>query len=128
MGLVLGLGSIALAQSLPLPDLNGDYFSNDAPLKHPHPPNRLQAGSLWQVVSRGLNCRVAPDINRPIVRQYRQGAILEAEVGRGGSDEVLSNALDGRGKPWMLVRGKRFGDQCYVRANRQYIRPLSKMP
>lgn len=116
-------GEITLAQALPQPDRNGDYFSNDAPLKRKNPPARLQAGSLWQVVSSSLNCRQAPGMNQPIVRQFQRGAMLEAEVGRGGSDEVLLNAKDGSGRPWMAVRGQRIDRWCYVRANHRYIRP-----
>lgn len=123
-GVFFSLLPIALSQSLPQPDRAGDYRSNEAPLKRQNPPRPLQAGSLWQVVPQSLNCRVAPGTHQPILRQYQRGAILEAEVGRGGSDEVLLNALDAERKPWMAVRGKGVEDRCYVRANKRYIQPL----
>ncbi|UBF25724.1 hypothetical protein K9N68_29925 [Kovacikia minuta CCNUW1] len=123
--LILNLIPIALAQTVPQPDPNGDYFSNEAPLKRKNPPPKMQAGSLWRVVSFSLNCRATPGVSQPVVRQYKQGSILEADVGRGGSDEVLMNAKDANGKPWMAVRGQSVENRCYVRANSKYIHPLS---
>jgi hypothetical protein len=124
--ITLNMGAIGFTQPVPQPDQNGDYFSNEAPLKRQNPPSKMQAGSLWQVVSATLNCRAAAGTNQTVLRQYKQAAILEAEVGRGGSDEVLLNVKDVNGKPWMVVRGSRSEDRCYVRANRRYIRPLLK--
>lgn len=111
-------------------DRFGDYYSNEAPQEGTVPPNsRLIPGSLWRVVAASLNCRSAAGISYPIVSKFSKGDILQAEVGRGGSDEVLLNSKDSKGKPWMRVRGKE-GDNtstsknCYVRANSSYIKPL----
>jgi hypothetical protein len=121
------VATIVVAQpAMPQPDRTGDYWSNEAPLKGRVPQgSRLMPGSLWQVVSGGLNCRRKPRANQPVVRQFGQGAILQAEVYRGGSDEVLQNSRDASGKPWMWVRANslRLEDACYVRANRRYIQP-----
>jgi hypothetical protein len=124
----LSASSLALAAPpLPQPDRQGDYYSNEAPVKGQAPPP-LMAGSLWQVVALQLNCRRDPGLNQPIVRQFIQGDWLQAEVYRGGSDEVLLNALDGTGKPWMPVRGKTWRDRCFVRANHRFIQPVSTAP
>lgn len=113
-----------IAQTQPnLPDAQGDYYRNDTLVKGTA-PRPLMAGSLWQVVAAALHCRQEPGADQPIVRQYRQGDILQVEVYRGGSDEVLLNAKDATGNPWMPVRGKRSADRCYVRANQRYIQPV----
>ena len=83
----------------------------------------LMPGSLWRVVSPMLNCRIEPGTEKAIVKQFNRGDIIQAEVWRGGADEVLVNPLDGEGKPWMHVRGDRHIKtpsqitRCYVRAN-----------
>jgi hypothetical protein len=105
-------------------DRNGDYFSNYAPIQAQKPSN--SPGSLWQVVSPGLNCRRVSGMQSPIVRQFKKGTILQADVGRGGSDEVMINGKDKQGKPWMRVRstaGETYN--CNVRANRRYIQPYT---
>ncbi len=125
---ILGLtgAEFVLAQvpSTPQPDRNGDYFSNSAPIQAKEPFN--SPGSLWQVVAPGLNCRSGAGIHSKIIRQFKQGEILQADIGRGGSDEVLVNAKDGDGKPWMRVRSS-LGENynCNIRANRHYIRPYT---
>jgi len=128
---LLMVNTSAIAQTpIPKPDQNGDYFSNETPIQGRVPPNsRLSPGSLWQVISPRLNCRRQASASAPIVRQFKSGDILQAEVFRGGSDEVLSNAKDANGKPWMWVRAKTFRleDACHVRANRRYIKPVSSM-
>jgi hypothetical protein len=128
--LIASGGTIALAQTpIPKPDQSGDYLSNAAPIEGTVPPNsKLMRGSLWEVISPGLNCRRKPDVNSPVVRQFKAGDRLQAEVSRGGSDEVLINAKDAKGKPWMWVRAKTFKieDACYVRANHRYIQPVTQ--
>ncbi len=120
-----GLSTIALVQPLiNQPDRLGDYHSNEAPLRGTA-VGALMAGWLWQVAARRLNCRHASGNEQVIVRQFKQGDVLEAEVYRGGSDEVLRNPIDRSGKPWMTVRGKSASAICYVRANKRYIQPLS---
>lgn len=106
-------------------DRNGDFYGNLTPVQGMVPPgSKLSPGSLWQVVSPGLNCRRAADGKAAVVRQFARGDVLQVEVFRGGSDEVLVNAKDGQGKPWMPVRGKTLSDLCYVRANQRYIKPV----
>jgi hypothetical protein len=129
--LYLGMSNLTItfAQNIPQksPDESGDYYSNEAPLKGTA-PSPLMAGSLWLVVKNQLNCRQNAGRNEPMIRQFKKGDIIQAEVGRGGADEVLINALDDQGKPWMYVRGgKDVKDlpirSCYVRANQRYIQP-----
>jgi hypothetical protein len=118
---------VMLAQTtFPQPDANGDYYTNVSPIQGTLPEgSKLQRGSLWQVISAELSCHRRPQINSAIVRQFKRGDVLQAEVGRGGADEVLINARATDGKPWMWVRAKTFrlNDACYVRANRRYIQP-----
>lgn len=128
MACLLTGGAIALAQTAQ-PDANGDYDRNETPIRGRVPPSsKLSPGSLWRVVSPGLNCRRQADANSPVVRQFKAGDRLQVEVYRGGSDEVLLNAKDDTGKPWMHVRAASFklDDACYVRANRRYIQPVVK--
>lgn len=134
LAMVMVVPASTIAQthtSIPQADQNGDYAHNEAPIQGTVPPgSRLMAGSLWQVVSPRLNCRQRPGTSSPVVRQFQAGDRLQAEVGRGGSDEVLINARDAAGKPWMGVRSKTFKleDACYVRANHRYIRPITRHP
>jgi hypothetical protein len=114
---------LAQTPSLPQPDRNGNYLSNDTPFKGTA-PSPLMRGSLWQVVSSRLNCRSGFGLGYGITRQFQRGELLQAEVGRGGSDEVLLNPKDEKGQPWMPARspqGKNYN--CYVRANHRYIQP-----
>ncbi len=105
---------------------NGDYFSNYAPIQAKSPSGRMMAGSLWQVVSPGLNCRSGSGTQFSIVRSFKTGTILQANVGRGGSDEVVINGKDNQGKPWMRVRSEAGESyECSVRANRRYIKPYT---
>lgn len=106
----------------------GDYYQNETGQKGTIPSgSRLMAGGLWQVVTPVLNCREKPGISSPIIHQFYAEQILQAEVGRGGADEVLINALDQNRLPWMFVRGiggeNHLEKKCYVRANRRYIQP-----
>jgi hypothetical protein len=109
------------------PDWNGDYFSNYAPIQAKSTGRRMmQAGSLWQVVSSGLNCRSDAGTQSSIIRSFKKGTILQADVGRGGSDEVHINLNDKQGKPWMRVRNEAGADyNCVVRANSRYIKPYT---
>ncbi len=118
-------GAIAIfAQEPPIatPDSNGDYMSNVAPIPANQPFNR--PGSLWQVVAERLSCRSNPGVQYQALRWFERGEVLQANIGRGGSDEVLINANDSQGKPWMFVRSRSGTSyHCYVRANRRYIQP-----
>jgi hypothetical protein len=120
----VGLSTVALTQATTnKPDRLGDYYSNEAPLKGTA-TRSLMAGSLWEVVASQLNCRRGSGTEYAIVRRFKRGDVLEAEVYRGGSDEVLRNATDRSGKPWMPVRGTSAVATCYVRASKRYIQPL----
>ena len=115
------------AQSIPeiRPDRHGNYYSNESTVKAEITNSKLAAGSLWRVAVDALNCRRSASINSDVIRTYLIGELLEVEVYRGGSDEVLVNRLDPKGKPWMPVRGKNTEDVCYVRANRRFIQPFT---
>jgi hypothetical protein len=116
--------STASAQvTVPQPDRNGNYVRNQA-VSLGQVESPLLPGSLWQVTSPGLNCRSGAGLDQAIVRQFEQGQLLQADVGRGGADEVLINATDRNGNPWMRVRSA-IGESydCYVRAHRRYIQP-----
>lgn len=114
----------ATAQT-PQPDRHGNYPSNQATIAGQAPPP-LTPGSLWQVTAPGLNCRSGAGLTHAIVRQFGQGDLLQADLGRGGSDEVLLNPRDASGNPWMRVRspiGQHY--DCYVRASQRYIQPYA---
>ena len=106
-------------------DYGSDFHRNESLVQAPNRNSKLAAGSLWQVVASSLNCRHAASLDSSIIRKYRVGVLIEAEVYRGGSDEVLVNPVDRDGKPWMPVRGKNAENVCYVRANSLYISPIS---
>lgn len=106
-------------------DYGSDFYRNESLVQAPSRNSKLAAGSLWRVVASSLNCRRAASLDSSIIRKYRVGVLIEAEVYRGGSDEVLVNPVDSDGKPWMPVRGKNAEDVCYVRANSLYISPIS---
>ena len=115
------------AQTIPeiIPDSQGNYYSNESNVQAEVTNSKIAAGSLWRVAVTALNCRRSASITSNIVRTYLSGELLEVEVYRGGSDEVLVNPLDKNGKPWMPVRGKNTEDVCYVRANSRYIQPFT---
>jgi hypothetical protein len=116
---VLGLVVLpAAVQAQASPDSQGNYYRNETDVQ-------AATGSLWRVVSDNLNCRKDASLNSFIHRTYVSGELLEVEVYRGGSDEVLINPLDRNGRPWMPVRGVNIEDICYVRANSRYIQPFT---
>ncbi len=115
--------TVAQTPAWPIPDGEGNYFSNETPVQGTVPSPRM-GGSLWQVVASELNCRSNMGMQSAIVRQFKPGEVLQADVGRGGADEVRLNAKDATGKPWLRVRSQGGQDlNCYVRANRRYIQP-----
>jgi len=103
-------------------DRKGNYYRNETPVQAPS--KKPSARSLWRVVVEELNCRQNTGLDSPISRTYPADAVLEVEVYRGGSDEVLVNPLDKNDNPWMPVRGAKSEDTCFVRANSRYIQPV----
>jgi hypothetical protein len=124
---VTSINSVAAADMpFATPDRNGDYASNYAPIQGKSLGRGEMAGSLWQVIASGLNCRVDSGVQFPIVRSFSRGTVLQANVGRGGSDEVVINWKDKQGKPWMRVRSEAGESyECAVRANSRYIKPYT---
>lgn len=106
----------------------GDWYSCQGPVMAPEPAGPAMAGSLWRVVApSGLLGRRSPAVSAPVVARFPTGTVLQADVGRGGADEVWINALDSAGQPWMRVRTREGRDlDCYVRANARYIRPVTR--
>lgn len=103
----------------------GNFERNDLGRQAARPTGPLQAGCLWRVLPAHLNGRREPDPKAPVVRVFRRGTVLQADVGRGGSDEVLFNARDRQGNTWMRVRTAEGRDlNCYVRAHRDFIAPV----
>lgn len=126
----LCLGSTAFAQDgapleeAPRADARGDWARNVGYVTGKVPARTLMPGSLWRVVSRSAEGRSRPG-GGSVVRTFAKGSIIQADVGRGGADEVFINARDAGGRPWMRVRtasGEALG--CYVRANKTVIRPV----
>lgn len=105
---------VNLVEPLPGPNASGNYSSSNA-----NTWSSETSGSVtwpaWRVTSRDgeLNCRQTP--NGAIKRVYRADRdTIYAEL-RGGSAISVAN-----GEPWLLTR-----QGCYVRANSQYIEPVS---
>ena len=120
------LGQAAVQAQVAVPDRQGNYYRNEANVQAQR-PSKWGNGSLWQVVVDSLNCRQEPSIDSPVKRTYLANDILEVQIYRGGSDEVLINPRDQNGRPWMPVRdGFSAEGACYVRANSRFIRPVVK--
>lgn len=108
------------------PPAQGNYYRNDGPVRAQEPRGIKSAGALWRVIGTGLRLRAKPDPRAKVLYTFPAGTVLQADVGYGGSDEVLWNASDDQGNTWMRARtgdGKDLNG--YVRANRRYIRPVS---
>ena len=117
--------TLGVAQAQPKPDAQGNYLRNDGPRQATAPRGSLAAGSLWRVLAPHLNGRAQARLDAPVVRVFARDTILQADLGRGGSDEVLFNAIDAQGHTWMRVRPREGQDlNCYVRAHRKLIAPL----
>jgi hypothetical protein len=120
------LPAAAVQAQVAVPDRQGNYSRNETNVQAQR-ASRYGTGSLWQVVVDSLNCRQEPSIDSPVKRTYLANDILEVQIYRGGSDEVLINARDQNGRPWMPVRdGFSSEGACYVRANSRFIRPVVK--
>ncbi len=105
---------VNLVEPLPRANASGDYTSSNT-----NTWLSQTAGSVswpaWRVTSRDgeLNCRQTP--NGAIQQVYRaDGAPIAAELRAGNAILMANNS------PWLLTR-----QGCYVRANSQYIQPVS---
>jgi hypothetical protein len=101
----------------PLPRANatsGDYTSSNANTWLTETAG-LATWPSWRVTSRDgeLNCRKTP--NGAIQQVYRADREPIAAELRAGNAILMTN-----GQPWLLTR-----QGCYVRANSQYIQPVS---
>lgn len=126
---VLPGGRDAIAQtSLPQSDRNGDY--------------RRSGHSTWVVVdpdANGLNCRWSRQmprewyspgarlprmdvVNWPVVRRFRTGTVLTANLTPAGFEIMYDN----RNLPWLKVSIGSNDQICLVRANRQFVRPVGQ--
>jgi|SRR6476469_1529414 len=105
---------VNLVEALPLPNANGDYTSSNS-----NTWLTQTAGSAtwpaWRVTSRDgqLNCRKTA--NGAIQTVYRADKDTVAAELRGVNAITMAN-----GQPWLLTR-----QGCYVRANSQYVQPVS---
>ena len=108
------------------PDAQGNYYSNFTNVQAPQ-TSYNSSGSLWRVVAENLDCRRSPNLKSLVLRTFQKNILIEAEVYRGGSDEVLVNLLDENGQPWMNVRGRNRSEICLVRANSLYIEPVNNI-
>lgn len=114
------------SEPMAIAPVDKDFYRNETPKKGTV-FSPLMPGSLWRVISPTLDCHIEPGTEKAIVKQFARGDLIQAEVWRGGADEVLVNPLDSEGKPWMHVRGERNIKtpaqitRCYVRANGRYI-------
>lgn len=115
--------------NLPKPNQKGDY-------------SRLSHKS-WQVTDpdpKGLNCRKSPysleqiqtagsdiDLNIlswPVVGTLKTGQKFEIDLGPAG----LGVIYDGEHYPWFLVKksnGQNTLNNCFVRANRYFVKPVA---
>lgn len=105
--------NLNLVETLPRPDRKGDFTAANANTWMSQ-TNGEVTWLAWRVVSADgeLNCRMSP--NGQIKQVFKTRDRIEAET-RGANAFVISN-----GAPWMLTR-----KGCYVRANTQYIQPIS---
>ena len=105
---------VNLVEPLPRANASGDYTSSNT-----NTWLSQTAGSVswpaWRVSSRDgeLNCRQTP--NGAIKQVYRANRDTIAAELRGGNAITMAN-----GQPWLLTR-----QGCYVRANYQYVQPVT---
>lgn len=105
---------VNLVEPLPRANASGDYNSNNANTWLTETAG-LATWPSWRITSRDgeLNCRKTP--NGSIQQVYRANKDTIAAELRGVNAIQLEN-----GQPWMQTR-----QGCYVRANSQYIQPVS---
>ncbi|MEG4861089.1 hypothetical protein QUB75_27420 [Microcoleus sp. K1-B6] len=105
---------VNLVEALPRPNASGDYTSSNANTWS-SPTNGFVTWPAWRVTSRDgqLNCRKTA--NGAIQQVYRADRDTVAAELRGANAITMAN-----GQPWLLTR-----QGCYVRANSQYVQPVS---
>lgn len=110
--------TVTLKESLPRPDLNGNY--TDANARTYVSQDRKLIWPEWEVVSPDgkLNCRATP--YGAVTFTFRSGEKLNRMTAFRDSHFQL----DDRGGSWLWVSSK----QCYVRAGATTIAPLSDTP
>lgn len=107
--------SLNLVEPLPRPDRNGDFAASNANTWQSETAGEA-TWPLWRVVSSDgeLNCRTSP--NGAIQSVYD----ADTEQVRVEGRAVDAIVTDDAGRPWIWTnRG------CYVRANSQYVEPVS---
>lgn len=86
---------------------------------------RSDLGHYWEVRGTELAGRAEPNPQAKILRTFSRGTVLTVDYGRGGSDEVLWNAVDEDGNTWIRVKDRQGKPlNCYVRANSAWLRPF----
>ncbi|MEG4057811.1 MULTISPECIES: hypothetical protein [unclassified Microcoleus] len=105
---------VNLVESLPRPNASGDYTSSNANTWLGQ-TSGLGTWPSWRVTSRDgeLNCRQTP--NGAIKQVYRANQDPIAAELRGTNAIKIEND-----QPWLLTT-----KGCYVRANSQYVQPVS---
>jgi hypothetical protein len=120
---------LQLAEPIPVPTAQGDFLpSNADTVWYGLEPgqNEFHTWDRWQVVdSTSLNCRDQP--NGVVVKSYTPGqeflssydARGVATAFRGSRDTDTFHSGTVTGSSWLKTK-----DNCYVRANISYIRPI----
>ncbi|MEG5174750.1 hypothetical protein QUB25_21815 [Microcoleus sp. B3-D7] len=105
---------VNLVEALPRPNASGDYTSSNANTWLGQ-TSGLGTWPSWRVTSRDgeLNCRQTP--NGAIKQVYRANQDPIAAELRGTNAIKIEND-----QPWLLTT-----KGCYVRANSQYVQPVS---
>lgn len=103
-----------LVEPLPRANASGDYTSHNANTWLTETAG-LSTWPFWRITSRDgeLNCRQTP--NGSIQQIYRANQDTIYPELRGPNAIKIEN-----GQPWLLTR-----NGCYVRANSQYLQPIS---
>jgi hypothetical protein len=104
--------TLKLVDALPRPDARGDFTA--AIVDQWNGGTQATTWRGWQVVSKTpLNCRATP--NGAIQTTYQPGTTFNVFKNRSGLATRVSN-----GAPWLKT-----ADNCFVRANSQYIQPTN---
>lgn len=106
-------------------DGKGNYIRNDAPIKGKVQMSLLNPGGLWKVKAPTLEAHASPDPGSALVRTFKQGEVIQANAGTGGSDEGLKNFKDAQGQYWMSCRDQAGNDlDCWVPASTNTLAPV----